>query len=156
LGAILKNEPMNRKLTYLILLGLILFLQSCNKDLLKKYEGEFSFSTKVTDYYKSTMISKDTIINSTGTNTEIDKSTLRINYGTKIQGDSRNGFFILGTVEVKVDNDGNISLANGNYGYDISITGEFDGTDKLSMIIEVSSEQYGKLTTNVVDGIRKQ
>jgi hypothetical protein len=63
---------------------------------------------------------------------------------------------MLGTVEVKVDNDGNISPANGNYGYDISITGKFDGTDKLSMIIEVSSEQYGKLTTNVVDGIRKQ
>jgi len=147
---------MNRKLTYLILLGVIFFFPSCSKNLLKKYEGDFSFSTKVTDYYKSTMFSKDTIINSTGTITEIDKSTLRINYGTQIQGDSRNGFFMLGTVEVKVDNDGNISPANGNYGYDISITGKFDGTDKLSMIIEVSSEQYGKLTTNVVDGIRKQ
>jgi len=123
---------------------------------LKKYEGDFLFSTKVTDYYKSTMISEDTIINSTGTVTEIDKSTLRINYGTQIQGDSRGGFFMLGSVDVKVDNDGNISSANGNYGYDISTTGKFDGTDRLSMIIEVNSQQYGKLTTNVVDGIRKQ
>ena len=147
---------MNRKLTYLLLLSLIFFFQSCSKDILKKYEGDFSFSTKVTDYYKSKMVSKDTIIKSTGTITEIDKSTLRINYGTIIQGDSRNGFFMLGTVNVKVDSDGNISTANGNHGYDISTTGKFDGNDRLSMIIEMSSEQYGNLSTEVVDGIRKQ
>ncbi len=147
---------MNRKLTFLFLLGLIFFFQSCSKDILKKYEGDFSFSTKGTDYSKSKMVSKDTIINSIGTITEIDKSTLRINYGTIIQGDLRNDFFMLGTVDVKVDNNGNISSANGNYSYDISTTGKFDGTDNLSMIIEVSTEQYGKLTTNVVDGIRKQ
>jgi len=63
---------------------------------------------------------------------------------------------MLGTVDVKVDNEGIISPANGNYGYDISITGKFDGTDRLSTIIEVSSEQYGKITTNRVDGIRIQ
>jgi hypothetical protein len=123
---------------------------------LKKYEGDFSFSTKVTDYSKSKMISKDTFIKSTGTITEIDKSTLRINYGTNIQGDSRNDFFMLGTVDVNVDNGGNISTANGNYGYDISTTGKFDGTNRFSMIIEVSSGQYGKITTNAVDGVRIQ
>ena len=147
---------MNRKLTYLILLGLIFFFQACTKDMLKKYEGDFSFSTKVTEYYKSTLFSRDTIINSTGTITEIDKSTLRINYGTQIQGDSQNVFFMLLTVVVKVDNDGNITPANGNNCYDTSITGKFEGTNKLSMVIEVSSEQYGRLTTNAVDGIRKR
>jgi hypothetical protein len=44
----------------------------------------------------------------------------------------------------------------GNHGYDISTTGKFDGTNRFSMIIEVSSEQYGKITTNAVDGVRIQ
>jgi hypothetical protein len=147
---------MNRKPTRLLLVGLFFLLQSCSKDALKKYEGDFSFITKVTDYSQLKMTARDTIINSTGTITEVDGSTLRINYGTNIQGDLPLDFFMPGTVDVKVDNDGNISSANGNYGYDISATGKFDGTDKLTMIIEVNSWQYGKLTTNVVNGSRKQ
>lgn len=53
---------------------------------------------------------------------ELDKSTLEINYMSQIIGDLRKDFFMLGIVKVTVDNDGNISPANGNYGYDISET----------------------------------
>jgi hypothetical protein len=38
---------------------------------------------------------------------------------------------MLGSLDVKVDNEGNISTADGNHGYDISTTGKFDGSDKL-------------------------
>ncbi len=147
---------MNRKQLYFLLTGMIFFLYSCSKDNLKKYEGDFSFSTKVTNLSKSKMASGDTIIHSTGIITEIDKSTLRINYGSSIPGDSRDDFFMLVTVDVHVDNDGNITTASGNYGNDLSATGKFDGTDKFSMIIEIGPEHYGRITANAVDGVRIQ
>jgi len=146
---------MNRKQLYFLLLGMIFFLSSCSKDNLKKYEGDFSFSTKVTKLYKSKMASGDTVIHSTGTITKINKSTLRINYGSDISGNSRDGFVMLVTIDVHVDNDGTISTAPGFYANVLSTTGKFDGTDKFSMFIEIGSEHYGSIT-NAVDGVRIQ
>jgi hypothetical protein len=147
---------MNKTPIYLLLVGLIFTFQSCKKDPLKKYEGDFSFTTKVTDHSGTMMVLKDTVIRSTGAVTEIDKSTLRIDYGTTILKDLRNDFFMLGTVDVNVGDDGNLSQANSNIGYEISVTGKFAGTDSLIMTVVVSSMQYGWLTTNVVKGIRNQ
>ena len=149
-----KIKQMNYQKSIFLFLVLPFLIQSCSKDNLKKYEGDYSFTTKVRNYYKSSF-SSDTIINSIGTIKELDKSTLEINYMSQIIGDLRKDIFMLGIVKVTVDNDGNISPANGNYGYDISVTGKFEGVDKLSMIIEVNSEQYGKLSTEEIAGIRK-
>jgi len=100
------------------------------------------------------MITKDTIITSTGTIEKIAKNSLRVNYGVQQQENARSDFFMLGTVDIEVDDNGNITSANQKTGYDISVTGRFEGNDKLSMKIDVLSTQYGKLFTNNVDGIR--
>ncbi len=146
---------MNRNRSYLFLICAIFLISACTKDDIKKYEGDFSFRIKATKYYNDALASTDTIINSVGTIVEVDKTTLKINYVSQNQADSwSGGCFLLGNVDVKVNNEGYITPAGGNTGYDLTIIGKFIGADSLSMTIEAGTPQLGKITTNVVDGKR--
>ena len=141
-----------KKANWLLLVAVFL-IQACSKDPLEKYEGEYSFVSHVTEHFPST---GDTIIYSTGSIKEVSSSVLEINYMGNSKGYSGVILIMPGQVQVKVDKDGKISPAI-EYPDDIvTITGQFEDSDKLTMTLGMNSEYYGKLSTTVVKGTRIQ
>lgn len=143
-----------KKANWLLFVAVFL-IQACSEDNLEKYEGEYSFTSNVTQYYKFPGM-YDTIVYSTGTIKELSSTVLEINYTEHITGDTIENLFLPGPVQVKVDKNGKLSPANKNLSAFLSISGQFEGTDKLTMTLEMSSEYYGKLCTTVVKGTRIQ
>lgn len=135
-----------------LLFVLAFLIQACSKDDLAKYEGEYSFTTKVADYNQYPVL-YDTIL-STGTVKEISSSVLEVNIAEHIMGDTVVGLFLPGPVQIKVDKDGKISIANEKFGDFLKVSGQFEGTEKLTMKEEMCSPYYGAISTVWVEGIR--
>lgn len=124
-----------------IFLFFSILMFSCEKDLVNKYEGNYTFTSTIRDANHG-----DTVTQYLGSVSKIDNTSLRINFGPPSLS------YAFTSVDVEVDQDGNLTYLYTSI--DIPVTGKFYGTDSLKMTINFSSEQFGNLFQTETTGIR--
>jgi hypothetical protein len=142
---------LKNSLNLFALFTMILFA-SCEKDLTEPYDGNYYFVTEATYIHGAER--QDTVIQYQGSIRKMDNSTLLINYAPPM-GDDPYEMKVFGSIEAKVDEDGNLSPAYSNEpGSGFSFSGRFEGTEKVSLTIDFYVASQGVQNINIVEGNR--
>ena len=139
---------MKVKYIFIFLIGGLIFVSSCQKNLSKRFEGNYYFTTHIFTYEGN--VNYDSVIYFYGSSKADSKTTLKIEYGPHIGSPTRH-YYMEGTISPNVDEFGNLTYPDWRGQYR-SFIGSFH--DNGDIDITLSIHGLGGGWDNTIHGIK--